>query len=217
MQSNFEAACKNAREFITVPATPLAAIRNAAVSRDAEKPRMRRMGLPALLLAGASVIAIAAGAAVWGGTHVSFGKSGTMQLTTNSETHTYSPTAADLRSAAQAADFPVILPAGLPTGTTPMEMVTAGKNAILIRYNLSGAWRASNHLLAFLIMNPRLLSAAAPHSQPTHKDITLLFGPGSPNHEQSWRIGQERVIVFAESITPAELARIKSAMIASAR
>lgn len=216
MQCNFEAACKNAREFIAVPATPLAVIRNAAVSRDAEKPQARRKELPALLLAGASVVAIAAGAAVWGGTHVSFGQNGTMQLTTTKESDNHNPTVADLRSAAQAADFPVVLPAGLPAGTTPMEMVTAGKSAIWLRYNLPGAWRASNHLLAFLLMNPRLLSATAPHVQPNHSDITLFFGLAR-GHEHSWRIGGEQVVVFARSVTPAELARIKSAMIASAR
>lgn len=116
MQSDFSAQCKAARERICVPAIPLAAIRNAAACPPTSGSTKRWMGPTAAVLACTTLVA--AGAAVWNGTHVSFDRSGGFEVRFEKTTSLRNPTFKDLRSFAQRADFPIILPTGLPPGTT---------------------------------------------------------------------------------------------------
>jgi len=214
MPFNFSVSCKNARELITVPTIPLAAIRNAAESGPFSRSSAPRKGPIAALMAGACVAAVAAAAEVWSGTHVSFNPSGPMQLSTHRLSFTKNPTIGDLRSAARHADFPVILPSGLPEGTTLGLLARAGSSALLFQYNLPGAWRRSNHVLSIVIANPQTLSVAP---RTVRGDYTLELGGTAARGGVRWIIGREEVMVLQSTLTTAELTHIKSTMIAQSR
>ncbi len=229
MRSDFDDRCRGARELMPVPAIPLAAIRNAAAAEFRPHELLgygkRRKGLITALLAGVSVAAVAAGAGVLSGTHVFFNLSGPTQLSTDRLDRTKDPTAEDLRSAARHADFPVVLPAGLPAGTTPTELLTAGPSALLLQYNLPGAWRRSNHILDIVLANPETLGSSPKRARGTYSleicgicskvnPQALRVGGVAAHEGLQWLIGHEGVIVLRSTLTPAELAHVKNAMIA---
>ncbi len=211
---DFVDLCRGARERMSVPAIPLAAIRNAAECRPVPEYRKRPKGLITALLTGASIAAVAAGAEVLSVAHVLFNPSGTVQLSSDRLEHTENPTAEDLRSAARHAAFPVVLPAGLPAGTTPVMLLRAGSSALLVQYDLPGAWRRSNHVLDILLTSPQTL-AASPEN--VRRNYELQLGGTAAHGGVHWTIGHEDVIVLQSTLTPAELAHLKSAMMTRAR
>jgi hypothetical protein len=216
MQSDFELSCRVAREAIIVPPIPLGAIRDA--QNYPRKPALRRRGLIAALVASISIVTAAAAAEIFGHVQVSLDPSGTVKLYSDGLGHgapVRDPKDEDLQKAARAMNFPVILPTGLPNGTTAEGLSIFGPGAMTIAYNLPGAWRRSNHLLFVILANPR--SVAPGNGAPSQSKYTLEFGQQTGLGAVTWRVGQEDVVVLKSTITRAELAHFKAAMMAQAR
>lgn len=212
MRSDFSNLCKDARERICVPAVPLTAIRHGAGKQPVPRFGKRRKGLIAAFVAGVSIVAVAAGAEVWGGTHISFNRSGAMEIAFNrgGSPPIQNPTREDVRLATRRADFPVVLPAGLPEGTLGPVTLMSGPGVLLLQYNLPGAWRRSNHILPIILTNRQALESKFESARARYK----LLIPRARIGGVHWAIGQEEVFVLPSSLTPIELAHIKSAMIA---
>ncbi|MDQ6780325.1 MAG: hypothetical protein M3Z37_04115 [Candidatus Eremiobacteraeota bacterium] len=107
-----------------------------------------------------------------------------------------------------------MLPAGLPKGSTLLSLARAGSSAILLQYNLPGAWRRDNHVLALVLANPQSFAAT---SKSMPGDYLLDLSGGTTHRGVHWTIGHEDVILAGSTLTPAELAHIKSAMLAQVR
>jgi hypothetical protein len=208
MPSEFQAMCENAREEIVVPEIPLDAIRSA-VDR-APTPGARQKRIVALVISGLVIAGAAAAAELWdNGAHLTFGRSGTVTMSTIDEFHVKKePTPEDLRTIAAGATFQVQYPSGLPTGTTLGEL-GYGPSIMLLDYNLPGEWRRSNHLLRIWLVDPRVLTApSTPHA------FVFKMGGLAATGSVRWRVGHEIVIVMRSLATPAEIANLKRAMIA---
>jgi hypothetical protein len=217
MQSDFFAACKRVNARVPVPPVPHAAIRQAL--QDGSIPGTgRRRSLVWSLVLSVSLVAAAAAAQIWIGPHVSFPSMGGVQLSGDSRTlpkRTDNPTDDDLRSAVKRADFPVVLPAGLAQNIRPVMLVRYGSGAMMLEYNLPGAWRHSNHLLQIILANPMSLNAPSRRVNPKD-NFRIIIGHSVAKGGIHWRIGHEDVLVYSNTLTPAELAHIKSAMLARA-
>jgi hypothetical protein len=121
---------------------------------------------------------------------------------------TKNPRAEDVRAAVRKATFPVELPVGLQRGTTIAEMLH-GPSFILLDYNLPGAWRRSDHLLRIALVDPRTIGTeSSPHA------FVMRMGGTAAKGAVHWNIAHEVVIVMKSTITPAELAHLRSAMVA---
>ena len=218
MQSNFELACRTARESIPVPVLPLDAIRAGAQSRPGERAGRRRRGVLAAVVASFSVVAVAAAAEMFGYVQISLQPSGAMRVAFDGTGAHWAPvrnpTEQDFQKAARAMNFPVILPKGLPQGTTAEMLVPLGSGAMQIIYDLPGASRRSNHLLFVTLANPK--SVAPDSAKLPRREYTMEVGPSKGVGAVRWMVGQEEVIVLKSTITPAELARFKAAMLAQA-
>lgn len=218
MRSNFELSCSVAREAIAVPAIPLDAIRAGAQSRPSESARRRRRGVLAAVIASFSVVAVAAAAEMFGHVQISLQPSGVMRVAFDGTGEHWAPvrnpTDRDLQKAARAMNFPVILPTGLPQGTTPMMLAVLGSGAMQIVYDLPGASRRSNHLLFVTLANPK--SVASDGAKPLRGEYSMEGGQTKGAGAARWMVGQEEVIVLKSTITPAELAHFKAAMMAQA-
>jgi hypothetical protein len=207
MQYDLALLCHDARARIDVPAVPLSAIRNAATRR---KTPLRRRAIIAVLLSALSIGAVAA-AAVWQATHVYVGSSGPVDVYAHTMTiKLKNATAADLVSAARQVDFPVVLPTGLPAGTRLWEVGRADRRALMLSYNLPGAWRSSHHLLDIVLADPVIVGSAI--SDP-YKQRLIVMRYKQPQRTVRWRVGGEDVIVDWHNLTRAELARMKQAML----
>jgi hypothetical protein len=208
VRSKFHDTCEAVRASIFVPKIPLDAIRNAA--RQPAMPTARKR-IGAVVLAGVLIVGGAAAAELWRGTHVSFGPSGQMRLSTVDEFRVKkNPTIDDLRKIARRATFPVEFPSGLPIGTTIGE-IGYGPSIILVDYNLPGSWRRSNHLLRIVLLDPRALAApTSPHA------FVFRIGGLAAKGSVRWNVGHELVIVMRSLATPAEINNIKRTMTAAA-
>lgn len=219
MQSDFALACKNAREAIVVPAIPLDAIRHGTLSRPSDRAGRRRRGVLAAAAASLSIVAAAAAAEVFGHVQVTLQPSGTVRVAFDGAGGHWlpvpNPTEQDLHKAARAMNFPVVLPKGLPQGTTAMQLMALGPGAMQITYNLPGASRRSNHLLFVILANPK--SVAPADAPPPNAKLTMKFGQTKGLGAERWMVGQEEVIVLKSTITAAELAHFKATMTAQAR
>ncbi len=217
MQSDFELSCKIARAALGVPSIPLEAIRHAP--NHPRKPPLRKRGLIAAIVASISIVTAAAAAEIFGHVQVSLEPSGIVRMYSDglggAGAPVRNPNEEDLRKAARAMNFPVILPAGLPNGTTAEGLMVYGPGAMHIAYNLPGAWRRSNHLLFVILANPASVAPANP--APADSKYTAEFGQKTGLGAVTWRVGHEDVIVLKSTITRAELAHFKAAMMAQAR
>lgn len=144
------------------------------------------------------------------GTHIALDHADNMVeiSTANLKTQFANPTAADVDTAVRGANFPVTLPTGLPNGTKLKTLLSSG-DAIMLRYDLPGAWRASHHAAWIVLANPSTIGSFG-----TSGSVRLAFiSQGKPIH---WRVGGEEVIVaIHDAMTTAELARMKQAMLAT--
>jgi hypothetical protein len=122
------------------------------------------------------------------------------------------PTDADFREAARSADFPVTLPAGLPPGTVARQLFRWDKDAIGISYDLPGAWRADNHMMWIVLLNPNSaqLGSQAHAGQPGANNVELAGEAGKGS--TFWKVGGETVVFPKSTATAEEYARIKAAM-----
>jgi hypothetical protein len=209
MRFDLESACRDARAGMAVPPVPLGAIRAGAERRPATSGKQRRNGLVAAVLAGVSVAAVAAAAEVLSGTHVSVVPSGAVLVSSERLTFAKNPSADKLRAVTRQASFPVVLPAGLPDGTKLHTLALTGSSAVLLQYDLPGAWRRSNHVLTMVLADHKTLGAAPKRGRPGY---VLELGGTPGNSAVRWTIGREEVFVLPGTLTAAELARIKRAM-----
>lgn len=218
MPSNFQMRCVAARELIAVPEFPLLAIRRAAERRPRPVVPKRRSRLVAALLAGVSIVAVAAAAEIWSNTHIALTPSGGISLAWNKNSGgtplISHPTSAQIAAAVHGLNFTAELPTGLPGNAAPISML-ANRSLMMLQYNLPGASRRSNHLLTIVIANPNAFTAPFKREHGKYEEVTLFNGTaaGAAVH---WRIGNEEVIVPHSTITPAELAHLKNAMLAEA-
>ena len=219
MQSNFELSCKTARAAIAVPAIPLEAICHEAQRRPHERAGRRRRGVLAAAVASLSIVAVAAAAEMFGHVQISLHPSGAVNLYFDGVGGGWkpvrNPTEQDIQKAARAMNFPVILPTGLPNGTDAEGLMVPGPGAMQIAYNLPGAWRRSNHLLFVILANPK--SVAPEGATPPQSKFTMEYGQTKGLGAVRWMVGQEEVIVLKSTITAAELAHFKAAMMAAAQ
>ncbi|MBC5798577.1 MAG: hypothetical protein GIX03_04670 [Candidatus Eremiobacteraeota bacterium] len=96
----------------------------------------------------------------------------------------------------------------------PLVRQTFPSSALLLQYDLPGAWRRSNHILDILLTNPQTLAVSPEHVRPNY---ALQMGGTAAHGGVHWTIGHEEVFALQSTLTPAELARLKSAMIARSR
>lgn len=211
MRSEFQIMCATARERIVTPAIPLDVIRSAAARPATPEKGKRRKRFIAGILSGLVVVGAAAAAEIWKGTHVSFGPSGALQMSTIEEFRVANfPNEAELCRIVARATFPVQLPAGLPPGTI-LGQVGYGPSFIELSYNLPGAWRRSNHLLKIALVDPRSLTATTgPHAW------VMRMGGLAATGAVRWNIGHEIVIVMNSMATPAEIENIHRTMLREA-
>jgi hypothetical protein len=218
MQSNFELTCKSAREAIAVPALPLDAIRRGLQHRPRERAGVRRRGVLTAVVASLSIVAAAAAAEMFGHVQVSLDPSGAVKIAFDGAGGHWMPIQhpkdQDIQKAARAMNFPVILPTGLPEGTTTAQLMVPGPGAMEISYNLPGASRRSNHLLFVILANPK--SVTPDSATPPKSAYTMEFGQKTGLGAVRWMVGQEEVIVLKSTITASELAHFKAAMMAQA-
>jgi TonB family protein len=123
------------------------------------------------------------------------------------------PTVFELRSAADAADFPVQFPAGLPAHTPLRRLLLVEHNMIMLQYDLPGAWRRNENQLWIVLTNPRAVTAPSDEQSVGHLLPLGPFGPRGKVQER-WQIGAETVIIVQSKALPGELATIKHAMLA---
>jgi hypothetical protein len=207
MQYDLALLCRDARGGIDVPAIPLTAIRNAATQRSMP---LRRRVIIAVLVSALSLGAVAA-AAVWHATRVYVGNAGTLDVYAHTMTIRFGhATHADAVSAAHQVTFPVVLPTGLPAGTQLRQVGRADRSALMLSYDLPGAWRRSHHLLDVVLADPAIVGSAI--SDP-YKQRLMVMRYKEPQRTVRWRVGGEEVIVDWNNLTPAELARMKQAML----
>lgn len=218
MPANFEHVCKTARDGIAVPPIPLDAIVLGAQTGSAKRTAGRRRGVLAAVIASISLAAGAAAAEYYNHVQVTLKPSGEVNVSLDKgggyRATIRDPKPADFEKAARAVNFPVVLPVGLPAGTKAEALMVFGPGAMQIIYNLPGAWRRSNHLLFVMLANPSAVATAAKPPQATYQ---LRFGPAMGSHGARWVVGREEVIILNSTITPAELARVKAAMLARSR
>lgn len=201
--------CGSAREQIAVPAFPGAAIRAAA--QQSPKTVASRRPFFIALAAGLSLVAAAAAAEIATQSHVRLTPSGGLVISSSAKMASrpiHSVT--QIRDAARQLNFTAVLPAGLPKGTRPAQLFTAGTDMLVITYDLPGASRTSQHRLWMFLMNPASIGKyRAPLDRyrvhPAGRDIRM------------WRTGGEQVIVVSSGLTPSELDHIKAAMQQEAR
>jgi hypothetical protein len=201
MQSDLAMLCRDARSHIAIPPAPMGAIRNAA----AALPARRRTGWLTALVASVSIVAVAAGAAVLG-TRVMLDRSGQVEVVLNNPKMTFkNPTSADVEAALRRANFPATLPAGLPHGSL-LQSIWSSDGAIMLLYDLPGEWRITHHFVWIILANPEAINSSKGSG-----NIRIRFG--SAGKSIQWRVGGEEVIIVQNAFTPAEIARMKQAML----
>ena len=211
MQSNFSRLCAMARNEIIVPAVPLSSIHRGL---ERQYPHQSfRWGFRAAAVAMLSIMTVAAAAEMYAHAHVFLNtKSGLGPIiAADSGAINLHATPAAVRAAAQQLDFPVILPAGLPVGTTPFQLVVGGKSTMWLTYNLPGARRRSDHLLYVLLANERDVVNLKGGRLPAEKG-RMLSMPRHLNEMRIWQLGSEVVVVAGNNITAQELQNMERAM-----
>jgi hypothetical protein len=119
----------------------------------------------------------------------------------------------------------------LPQGAELISLGRAGTSAVLLQYNLPGAWRRSNHLQWIVLANPEAFggaptsdeqkvnqSASRGNFRITEDGTRILFmqTTGSGGGVR-FSAGREEVIVLKSLLTAPELAAFKRIMQATAR
>jgi len=195
MHSDLLERSREIRGRIQAPRFPLEAIRASAIR--AERPT-RHVPFVAAIVAGCSIVAIAATAQIVEHARLRFMPSGGIVISSDTESSRLIHDGNAIRAASERLDFPVTLPAGLPASASPLKLDMAGTSLLAITYTLPDA-----HHLWITLVNPRATSGSLPPTSPRHgKNIRAQF----------WRIGAEDVLVASDGLTPAQFASIKQAM-----
>jgi hypothetical protein len=206
MHSDLPALCGKAREQIAVPPFPRAAIRAAA--QNAPNTAARRRSFFSAVALGLSLVAVAAAADIAVQSHIRFTPSGGFVISSSAKMASRAiHSNAEVRAAAQHLNFPVVLPAGLPDGTRPTQLFTAGNDMLAVTYELPGAWRASHHHLWIFLINP---ASIGKYRAPL--DRYRLHPGGRGSEIGMWQVGGEQVIAVSNGLTRPEVERMKAAM-----
>ena len=206
MQSDLADLCHVARARIAVPAPPVEAIQRAAVPAKRRWPAR----LAALMLLGSSVAAAAVGAHVLSVTRVFFPFSGGLSMQFDDRPVRFAPTNANLQAAITQADFRVILPAGLPPGSTLNDLGRIGRSIVIVGYRMPVAGRVRNDVILWLLNAAR----EGPIGKGARTSTYRLVKIGRNSH---WRVGGEDVVVAARGrLSSAQVKRIEDAMRAAA-
>ena len=206
MPSDLNDLCATARERIVAPPFPRAQIMTAAQRSPESNPRLHR--LSAAIIAGISIIAIAAAAELATQSKIRFTPSGGMVLSSSAassfsrEIHS----SEDVRQAASHLNFPAVVPSGLPAGSKPTRLYTSGPDLMAVTYDLPGAWRASHHFAWIFLANPATLSGSKLPA------VHYTLRTDGRMSTARWRAGSEEVIVVSNGLTPGEVDTIKRAM-----
>ncbi len=194
------------------PAFDLAAVRTRAVSTmQIVPPRRSRSWLAAALVIGIPSLALAASQIIpariiWlpnGGVFVS-----------SKNAHVYrSATPSELAKIVQGAHYRVVPPVGLPAGSKLRGfLMAAGTESFVVSYSVPG--RGQCCFISFLITP----LSSAPSAQSTlPPGYSIKFAPKGLTHYAQWDAGVERVTILGYSISPEQLNRIRSAMIAKGK
>ncbi len=198
MPSEFSNAGKASLRAIAVPPLVMNAVRARAQERRS-RTGLRRIIVGATLaigILGAATVAVVknAGVDLW----VSGNKGAFMM---HSLEWIRSPQASEFRAAVANATFPVVYPVGLPAGAKLVDMQVAPQGApstVMLAYRGPGEFHAD-----FILANPKIVNAAK-------------FGPGGAQphfgHIDTWRVGDEVVVVPKGLLSAAAIDRIESAM-----
>lgn len=207
MRSDLTHLAREARASIAVPPFPAFAIRTAAQHRP--RPSRRRTVVAAAL----AVLSVAgfAAAAVLHQTQLTYTHSGGLVIKANVQNSKPIHDAQEIRAAARNLDFRAVLPAGLPEGTQPTQLYTAGRSLMAVTYNLPGAQRVSHHLLWIFLADPDIVAGSLSHPP------KYGWRTGKAMIASRWRIGAEEVILVSNGLTQSERAAVKSAMEREAR
>lgn len=222
MQSDFRSMFQAAQATICVPPLPLPQIRERALARAVPHRRLKAKAVIATIAAGLSIFAVALAADRWGETHLSASPTGGLQVDTNGCDGCkpmLRPNATAIRAAVKQAAFPVTLPAGLPGDVSPTMVWNIGTGALLLAYDLPGAARRSDHLMEIVLTAPRTSARSDADRRLKYHLVLLDRGRRAVARSQRarWRVGGEDVLVLADTVTTAELARMKAAMLAEVR
>jgi hypothetical protein len=184
MHSDFSARGKSARELIPVPALAMDSIRSrshAAGARD----RIRAFAACGALSIGALGAAAGFHQQISDGVRVWF--SGTQAaVAIRSFTMVRNPTAADLRSVAARATFPIVFPVGVPAGTQLTRMFFAPAdhpNFVFVEYHNARA----NSNTSFTLLDSTAINPS---------DVALPAAPlrTPAGALRQWRAGAETVL-----------------------
>lgn len=85
------------------------------------------------------------------------------------------------------------------------------KDAIGISYDLPGAWRADNHILWIVLVNPKSAQTGSPNAETPGANYVELAGEAGKG-STFWKVGGETVVFPKSTATAEEYARIKAAM-----
>jgi hypothetical protein len=209
MQSDFADLCRHARSRIAIPAVPLLAIQRRAVP----PPARHRRTLAAALVAAASLVAAAVGAQVLGGTRFSFGPGGGAAMQLDQRAVTIAPTDANLRDAVGRAGFHVILPVGLPAGSTLNDLARVGRSVLIVGYSVPSAGSRRHDVVFWLVDRADVGAVEKIPRNPSAFRIDVRIARRS-----HWSVGTEEVITVAHGgLSKAQLKRVEDAMLAVAR
>jgi hypothetical protein len=195
MPSEFSAAGKSAIDAIPVPAFSFDAVRRRAdAARSLWKQRLAALGL---LLAVGALGAAAAGNRLYRGVTMYLTGNGT-SASASSLTYVRNPMAPDLRRNVERAPFHVVLPVGLPAGTTiPRLLFAPGDRPTSITLEYVGP---NGFHTGFSLFSAAALEAKGGGIHVNYAD------------DYHWRIGDEIVLAPKRSMPPEMAARIERAM-----
>ncbi len=199
MSSDFVSRGRAAREELSVPPVPLEWIRSRAhVART--RDRLRAVVACAVLVVAALGTGTGIAKTVYDGVRLRLGLGGAA-LTVRSIVDTRNPTAADLRAAIANATFPIVLPVGLPAGSRVIRVLASADghpSAVFVSYVDRGGRDSGS----FGLLDPNVVES----------DASAANASASLGDVLRRRVGGETLIVGKRYVSPADFARITSAM-----
>ncbi len=194
------------------PSFDLEAVRSRAASAaPIAQPRRNRSWLVAALVIGIPSLALAASQII--PARFFWMPNGAVLVTSKLSHGFLKPTPKDLAKVIQGAHYRIVPPLGLPAGSKLSgPLMAVGTESFFVHYSVPGHGQCCS--ISFLITP----LTAAPNAQGTlPPGYSMRLAPKSQTHHAQWNAGVERVTVLGYSITPAQLSRIRSTMIAKGK
>lgn len=201
MQSDF----LELRGAILVPPFPRERVLSADMALHSKPRRRIVVAIPLL----AACVLAAAAAAVVSTTHIRLTRGGGLVLSSPHSRTINHPSSRDLARAVHEEDFRVVLPRALPQGAVLGQLVTAGKNALVLRYDMP----VTRQFLYFFLVN----DAAVDIKQPKHALGSFIVPKARISRMSMWHVDGEGVIAVASRSADAQarLRSIRNAMMAA--